>query len=261
MTAPAPSPSLRRRGRRLRFALIERIALPAGVPPLRAVMRTWRLDEHEATPMRLAALADQPRAVVGICHGMLLHVLALYRLPVLQRRRIVVLLSPSLDGRLLAAFLARFGIGHAVGTSGARGVGGAQAFARRVAAGDLGIVAVDGPRGPCARVTPGFLRLAAAGGATPHLIATAAAPGHTFASWDRAHLPAPFARVRSWCSALPCDASAAVAQARLRVGLDAVDSPLLRYAVEAEDAEDAEEEKAKLKRQKSKVKSVEPDPF
>ena len=116
-----------------------------------------------------------------------------------------MLLSPSRDGRLLAAFLACFGIGHAVGASGARSVAGGHDFARRVAAGEIGVVAIDGPRGPRGQVTPGWLRLAAAADADSFLIVTGASPGHTFGSWDRAHLPAPFAAVEYWCQ--PTDAA------------------------------------------------------
>lgn len=182
------------RGRVVRFALLERVVLPMGIRPLGALMRTWRVSAND--PHCLESFAASDRVLVATCHGMLLHLLACARLPSMRRRRFVVLLSPSRDGRLLATFLARFGIGHAVGTTGSHGVAGARAFARRVRAGEVGIVAVDGPRGPCARVAPGFLRIAAAAAADVYLAITTADRGMTFGSWDRAHLPAPFARVR-----------------------------------------------------------------
>jgi lysophospholipid acyltransferase (LPLAT)-like uncharacterized protein len=187
--------------RRLRFTLLEHLALPIGVLPLKALMRTWRLrpvDEAMVEPF-----VTRPRLVIATCHGMFLHVLAFSRLAAVRHRRFVVLLGPSRDGRLLAAFLARFGIGHAVGATGSRGAAGAHAFVQRVAAGEIGILAVDGPLGPCCQVAPGFLRLAAAAGAEVQLMITSASRGHTFASWDRAHLPAPFATVRGWATAIP----------------------------------------------------------
>jgi lysophospholipid acyltransferase (LPLAT)-like uncharacterized protein len=212
---PAAATTWRQRGRAARFALIERALLPLGVPPLRAALRTWRIGEHPESPGWLAEIAAAPRVVVGTCHGMLLHILALHHLPMFRRRPVVVLLSPSLDGHLLAAFLARFGIGHAIGTSGSRGVGGAYAFAQRVAAGDLGVVAVDGPRGPRARMTSGWLRLAHAADASASLVVSSATPGLTLNSWDRAHLPAPFARLTAWSEALPVNVGLVEAQARL----------------------------------------------
>lgn len=200
--------------RALRFALLQRAVLPLATPVCRTLVATWRIAESPSSPATSADLADTPRAVVGVCHGALLHTLALSRLPALRRRRVVVLLGPSRDGRLLAAFLARFGIGHAVGTIGARAVAGGHDFARRVAAGEIGVVGIDGPRGPRGRVTPGWLRLAAAADAVPYLVVTSAAPGLTFASWDRAHLPAPFARIEAWCAPVP-GADVAAAQRRL----------------------------------------------
>ncbi|MDX2171411.1 MAG: DUF374 domain-containing protein [Deltaproteobacteria bacterium] len=219
---PAATVTWRQRGRALRFAALERGLLPLGVPPLRAALRSWRVADHPHSPASLTEVAAAPRVVIGTCHGMLLHILALHQLPFARWRRVVVLLSPSLDGRLLAAFLARFGVDHAIGTSGSRGVGGAHAFARRVAAGDLGVVAVDGPRGPRARMTPGWLRLAQAADASAYLVVTAAAPGVTFNSWDRAHLPAPFARLSSWSAPLPTDIEIEPAQARLDRALRAL---------------------------------------
>jgi lysophospholipid acyltransferase (LPLAT)-like uncharacterized protein len=189
--------------RRARFALLERGVLPAAAPLFRALMASWRIGVDADSPTAVGALAAEPRLVIGLCHGMLLQAVALSRLAPLCERRFVVLLAPSLDGRLLAAFLARFGIGHAVGTSGARGIAGAHAFAQRVAAGEVGVVAVDGPRGPCGVVSPGWLRLAAAADAAPYLAVTSASRGLRFNSWDRAHLPAPFARVSAWVTPLP----------------------------------------------------------
>lgn len=200
--------------RALRFALLERVVLPLASPLSRALVATWRAAEAPHSPATLADLAATPRAVVGVCHGMLLHALALSRQPAFRRRRFVVLLGPSRDGRLLAAFLARFGIGHTVGATGARAVAGGHDFARRVAAGEIGVVGLDGPRGPRGRVTGGWLRLAAAADAVPYLLVTSATAGHSFASWDRAHLPAPFAGVRGWLTPVS-DADVAAVQQRL----------------------------------------------
>ncbi len=211
--------------RRLRFALLERALLPAGLPAVRALLHSWRLEITGAAG--LPAYSAARPLVVATCHGMFFHLLAFKHQAPFRDRRWVVLLSPSRDGRLLAAFLARFGIAHAMGTTGAQGVHGAHAFARRIAAGEVGVIAVDGPRGPCCQATPGFLRIAAASGADIQLALTAARHGLTFGSWDRAHLPAPFARVQLWTEALSPQATLAHAQTRLLDIARALDSPVL----------------------------------
>jgi lysophospholipid acyltransferase (LPLAT)-like uncharacterized protein len=179
--------------RRLRFALLEKIALPLLTPLLRLWIASWRLVEPDAELLK--SLAARPRLVLLTFHGMLAQTLAFAHLSRRYRRPFVVLLSPSLDGRLLAAFLARFGVGHAFATSGRRAVAGTRELARRVAAGDVAIVAVDGPRGPRGVAKPGALRLAQAIGAELILGTTTASAGFTFPSWDRPLIPYPFARV------------------------------------------------------------------
>ncbi len=180
-------------GRRLRFLALEKAVLPLGIGPLRMLVRSWRA-RGAGDAIVLAAL-DEPRLVVATWHGMLLHLLAFE--PAVRRRgrRLVALVSPSLDGRLLAAALAHFGIDHVFGTSRSRGVSGAREFIARIASGDIGIIAADGPRGPCCVAKPGVLEIAALAGARIFLASTAARRGVTLPSWDRSHLPAPFAAV------------------------------------------------------------------
>jgi lysophospholipid acyltransferase (LPLAT)-like uncharacterized protein len=127
---------------------------------------------------------------------MLLHLLAYTPIVFKHGRRPVVLVSPSLDGRLLAATLAYFGIDHVFGTSNARGVSGARQFIARIAAGDVGIIAADGPRGPRGVAKPGVLEIAALADAHMVLVQTRARHGLTLPSWDRSHLPPPFAAIR-----------------------------------------------------------------
>ncbi len=160
--------------RRLRFAALEKVALPIGILPLRALVRTWRT--RGAGDPNFLALMAAPRAVVATYHGMFLHLLAYARITPRYRRRLVVLVSPSLDGRLLAATLAHFGIGHVLGTSQARGVSGAREFIARIAAGDIGVIAADGPRGPCCVAKPGLLEIAALADAQVFLAIDLGAP-------------------------------------------------------------------------------------
>jgi len=107
----------------------------------------------------------------------------------------VVLISPSRDGRLLAAALTHFGVDHVFGTSSARGISGAREFIGRIVSGDIGAIAVDGPSGPCCKAKPGLLEIAALADAQIFLASTSARHGVTLPSWDRSHLPVPFGTV------------------------------------------------------------------
>jgi len=161
------------------------------IGPLRVLVRSWR--PRGAQDVNAIAMLTAPRVILATWHGMFLHLLAYMPTARKRGRRGVVLVSPSLDGRLLATMLARFGIDHVFGTSNARGVSGAREFIARVAAGDIGVVAADGPRGPCCVAKPGLLEIAALADAQIFLTLTAARHGLTLPSWDRSHLPPPFA--------------------------------------------------------------------
>jgi lysophospholipid acyltransferase (LPLAT)-like uncharacterized protein len=180
--------------RRLRFLLLERVVLPLAIVPFKLLVWSWRKIPPDAETVR--RLVETPRAVLVTYHGMFLQLVAFAPLLDGTGRKWVVMLSPSLDGRLLAAFLARFGIDHVRASTARRGTGGSLALIRRLRRGDVGIVAVDGPRGPCCVAQPGFERLAAGAEASIVLAVAAAERGVGFGSWDRAQLPLPFARVR-----------------------------------------------------------------
>lgn len=194
----------KRVARRVRFFVLEKLILPVAAPLLRLQVATWRRRGPDGDAVD--AMMRAPRVVVATFHGMLLQLLALRRAT--RARRIVVMLSPSLDGRLLAAALRHFDVDHVYATSGSRGVTGSREFMRRVACGDIGIIAADGPRGPCGVAKPGFLQIAAAAQAHVCLAIASARHGITFGSWDRACLPAPLARVEFSLQVFPppvCD--------------------------------------------------------
>ncbi|HWP59745.1 MAG TPA: DUF374 domain-containing protein [Candidatus Acidoferrales bacterium] len=154
------------------------------------------LRPREVDRAAIAELLAPPRLVIATYHGMLFNLLACAGLVCLPPpRQFFVMTSPSYDGRLLAAFLRRFGIGSVRASSRSRSVSGSAEFIRRIEAGDIGLIAVDGPRGPRGAVKPGFLKLAAVAGAEVILLAAGASYGITFPTWDRAQLPGPFARI------------------------------------------------------------------
>jgi lysophospholipid acyltransferase (LPLAT)-like uncharacterized protein len=179
--------------RRLRFFTLERIVLPVAIRPLRLLVRSWRIDPPQGSEAQAAAAS--PRLIIATWHGMLLHLLAYTPIVVQHGRRPVVLVSPSLDGRLLAATLAYFGIDHVFGTSNARAVSGVRQLIARVAAGDVGIIAADGPRGPRGVAKPGILEIAGMAGARLLIVTTSTRHGVRLRSWDRGSLPLPFARL------------------------------------------------------------------
>lgn len=171
------------------------------MPVFRVLARTWRVSGPK--PAAFQQMMAAPRVVLATFHGMLLHLLAFAPMPAAHGRGLVVMLSPSLDGRLLASALRHLGIDHVFGTNGARSVTGAREFIRRVESGDIGVIAVDGPLGPCCRAKKGFLQIASAANAHVALAATSGGLGLRFGSWDRAHLPVPFSHVELFLRVLP----------------------------------------------------------
>jgi lysophospholipid acyltransferase (LPLAT)-like uncharacterized protein len=177
--------------RRIRFFILEKIVLPIAIVPLKILIWTWRGRGPDAEVLR--ELAGAPRAILVTYHGMFLDLLGYAHLAPKIGKRLLVMLTPSLDGRLLGAAIAHFEIDHLLATYGKRGVAGAREFSRRVEQGALGLIAVDGPRGPAGVVRPEVLQLAKTANAVIYLAVTSGHPSVQFSSWDRAHLALPFA--------------------------------------------------------------------
>jgi len=190
--------------RRLRFAVLEAVVLPLGVLLYRVLMRTWRVQP--LNPAVMAELANEPRVIFAIFHGTLIEAIAQRRAWIPYGRRWVILTTPSLDGRLAAAMLERLEIGYAPLRSGERGLAAAGEYLARVESGEIGVLLVDGPRGPRGVVKPGVARTIAAAGARVVAIGLACSPGMRLGSWDRTVIPAPFARVHVHCALLPVPA-------------------------------------------------------
>lgn len=176
--------------RRTRFFALERILLPIVSVPARLLVRTWRYDPPDAAILR--EMKGEPRVVLLTFHGMFLQLLAFRRF---APRQLVVMLTPSLDGRLLAAALKHFGIDHVMATPGNRSVAGTLEFNRRLSEGCIGVIAADGPRGPVGIVQSRAFELSRASKATMYIAVTSARSGIRFGSWDRSFLPMPFARI------------------------------------------------------------------
>jgi lysophospholipid acyltransferase (LPLAT)-like uncharacterized protein len=191
--------------RRLRFLLLEHVVLPLAFLPLRMLIRSWRITAPR--PSLLAEIAAWPRVIITIFHGTLLEGLAFTAMWKPYGRRWVVLTTPSLDGQLAVAMLARFGVRCTPLVSGTRGAAAVREFVARVEAGDIGVILVDGPRGPRGVVKPGVARTIAAARAQLVAAGLAAAPGWRVPSWDQTYVPAPFARVEVGLRPLPAPAA------------------------------------------------------
>jgi lysophospholipid acyltransferase (LPLAT)-like uncharacterized protein len=182
--------------RRIRFFILEKIVLPIAIVPLKVLVLSWRRRGPDAEVLH--ELASTPRAILVTYHGMFLALLGYAHLAPKIEKRLLVMLTPSLDGRLLGAAIAHFEIDHLLATYGKRSVAGARQFSRRVEQGALGLIAVDGPRGPVGVARPEVLQLARATNAKIYLAVTSGHPSVGFKSWDHAHLPLPFA-VTEFC--------------------------------------------------------------
>jgi lysophospholipid acyltransferase (LPLAT)-like uncharacterized protein len=152
---------------------------------LRALGASWRLRAAGPPP------PSAPHLLVAWHRGLLVAAYAL------RGRGLWVPLSLSRDGELAEAALRRLGFARSPRGSSSRG-GSAllREMIRRVRAGESGGVLPDGPRGPAFAVKPGVLALASITGAPIVPVGVAAAPARRLASWDRALVPLPFARVR-----------------------------------------------------------------
>jgi lysophospholipid acyltransferase (LPLAT)-like uncharacterized protein len=179
--------------RHLKFYVLERVVLPFAIVILRILIWSWRKRGPDEGVLHEWAAA--PRAIVAIFHGGFLNLLAYRHQARIHRRRFLVMITPSLDGRLLAAALRRLGIESLLVKAGDGGVSGSLEFVRQLEAGDIGVIAVDGPRGPAHVVKPEVLQLAQAARAEVFLAVTSAGYGIRFASWDHSHLPGPFSTV------------------------------------------------------------------
>lgn len=186
------------RWRQFRFAILRRAILPLALWPVRLLMWTWRWDATETSAVADLARPGSPPRALAVMHGDALLLLGLcgHLRREGSRFRVNTLVSPSRDGRLLADVIEAFGQRTTAGSSSKRGAPALREMIRAVESGDIALVAVDGPRGPCGGVKSGAVSLAASTRATLHVMALEAHPSRRLGTWDRQSLASPFARVR-----------------------------------------------------------------
>ncbi|MBI5520442.1 MAG: lysophospholipid acyltransferase family protein [Desulfovibrio sp.] len=109
--------------------------------------------------------------------------------------RLATVVSDSRDGEIIAQVLTRIGYGTARGSSTRGGLKALIALKRHIDQGRVGVITVDGPRGPRHKVKEGAVYLAHKTGALLFPVRSRPACKHVFKrSWDRFELPMPFAR-------------------------------------------------------------------
>ncbi len=107
---------------------------------------------------------------------------------------IAILISAHRDGRLIAAVMAKLGVGTVVGSKSRGGAAAVIGMRSRLREGISIGITPDGPRGPRMRVAPGIIQLAAMT-RTPIIPASySTSRCKVFRSWDRFMLALPFGR-------------------------------------------------------------------
>ncbi|HVE65453.1 MAG TPA: lysophospholipid acyltransferase family protein [Thermoanaerobaculia bacterium] len=105
---------------------------------------------------------------------------------------IVTMASRSKDGEIIARWLERNGYSVVRGSTTRGGSEALRQMVRRVRAGAVAALTVDGPTGPPRKVQPGIVQLARLTGGWILPITSSSARPRFLASWDRYLLPKPF---------------------------------------------------------------------
>jgi len=179
--------------RTLKFAILEHLVAPAALLVLKLLVRSYRICD-DVEQLRAATLAH-PRIIIATCHGMWIALLPYVGIFQTADRQFCVMTSPSRDGRLLDAALESLGMVVVKGSSKSRSATGAVGLVDAVKQGYLGLLAVDGPKGPAGIPKPGFIRLAPASDAVMLIAVVGAKHCLKFRSWDRLFVPLPFSRI------------------------------------------------------------------
>ena len=166
-----------------------RIVSRLGADFIRLVYRTgsWRTIGGEIP--RAFWDARQP-FIIAFWHGRLL-------MPPMAWRRgaaMNMLISERGDGPLIAAIIARFGLGTAWGSSTRKGGRAYRTMVRALARNEYAGMTPDGPRGPPMRASPGVVSLARLSGAPVVPVSYSTSRYVERKGWDRLIVPLPFSR-------------------------------------------------------------------
>ncbi|MEW6074171.1 MAG: lysophospholipid acyltransferase family protein [Planctomycetota bacterium] len=183
-----PDTPLRRRVRHARRR-IGRILIPSLAPAfLRALSRTWRLEELHRD--RLERVRSGPGWLATMWHGRMLVPLPAYR-----DQRLRVLVSPSEDGELAARLLRRFGYEIIRGSTNEAPARALRHMLRELQGGGSIVITPDGPRGPRHSMNPGPAWISRATGFPVLPCGCVCDRAWHMPSWDRFTIPKPRARI------------------------------------------------------------------
>jgi lysophospholipid acyltransferase (LPLAT)-like uncharacterized protein len=170
---------------------LDRVVADAGWALAWLIGRSLRWREEGREHLAAARATGRPILFV-FWHSRLLHVC--YRI---ARERLVMMVSASRDGDLIARVAHDQGIASVRGSSTRGGTAALRALARAMRERGLcGGITPDGPRGPRERLQPGALVAARLAGALIVPVGLGFSRKKVFASWDGFQLALPFARAR-----------------------------------------------------------------
>lgn len=182
----------RRRKRRKRRRALRRFAATVvpyvASPFLRALSRTWRVQEVDE--QHRDAAFEQTACIATLWHGRMLLPMRTHR-----GRGIRVLVSPSADGSLITRILERIGYGSVRGSSHRNPGAAAREMVAQLATGGIVVITPDGPKGPRHAMSGGAAWVAKATGFPILPLGLACDRAWRADSWDRFTIPKPGARV------------------------------------------------------------------
>lgn len=171
--------------------ILDRILADTGWALAWLIGRSLRWEEEGREHLAAARASGRP-VLFLFWHNRLLHLC--YRL---SRERLVMMVSQSRDGDLIARVAHDQGIASVRGSTSRGGALAARAMARTMKnRGLCGGITPDGPRGPRYVVQPGAILVARLAGALIVPVALGFSRKKIFSSWDAFQLPWPFARAR-----------------------------------------------------------------
>jgi len=166
-------------------------------PALTAVYRLWVRSIRFICGKNLdmiRACLDQGRPVLLAIWHEELFALTGFGSTVLSGR-LATVVSDSRDGELITQVLQRIGFATARGSSTRGGLKALNQLRQHMLDGRIGVITVDGPRGPRHKVKEGAVYLAHKTGALLFPVRSRPASKHVFErSWDQFELPMPFCR-------------------------------------------------------------------
>lgn len=186
---------MRRNARDWKFLLLNTFIVPPVVLLTKALVWSYRIDAESVAVAQELARRKHP-ILIATYHGQYFALVKFARISHREGRNICVMTSPSQDGRVLDALLIGLGMTVVKGSSKSKAVAGSRALIDMVIKGEMGLLAVDGPKGPIGVPKPGFLTIAPAAGAQVVCVTTSASRYLVIKSWDKPFLPLPFARLR-----------------------------------------------------------------